>query len=125
MLVLLKGLLNIAGLQYAASRSARLPRRKQKHALTVRQLVEAVVRASRGLPGMENCLVRALALQALLRRYRHAGQLRLGVRRHPDGVFCAHAWVEHEGQVLIGHVPALAHYEPLSGDEKHTLLTIT
>ena len=29
-------------------------------------------------------------------------RLQLGVRRQPDGTVIAHAWVEKDGQVLIG-----------------------
>lgn len=104
-------LLKRGDLHRAVSWGSRLPRRRRGHAITARQLAEAVVRVSRHVPGQPTCLARALAVQALLRRYRHAGQLRFGARRNLDGVFDAHAWVEHEGQVLIGHAPA--HYRPL------------
>lgn len=48
------------------------------------------------------CLPQALVAQALLRRYGLPGILRVGVARSPDGAFEAHAWVEREGQIVVG-----------------------
>ena len=112
-LVLLKLLLGSAGLQRALWWSTRLPHCRNQTA-SAKQLSEAVVRVSRHFPGRTTCLTRALALHMLLRRYRHAARLRLGVQRSPDGAFGAHAWIEHEGQVLIGHAPTTARYKPLT-----------
>jgi len=60
----------------------------------------AVEVASRYLPGAATCLVRALAAQALL-----AGRdshLRIGVSKGEHGRLAAHAWVESEGEIVIG-----------------------
>jgi hypothetical protein len=61
----------------------------------------AVEVAARRVP-RATCLVRALAAQALLARHGHASQLRLGVARGAGRAFEAHAWLEGNGQVLIG-----------------------
>jgi hypothetical protein len=61
----------------------------------------AVGVAGRILP--ENtCLVRALAAQVLLARRGHPSELRVGVASGSGRAFEAHAWLEWNGQVLIG-----------------------
>jgi hypothetical protein len=67
--------------------------------------------AARRVP-RATCLVRALAAQALLARHGHPSQLRLGVARGADRAFEAHAWLERDGQILIGGGPE-GRYVPL------------
>ena len=51
------------------------------------------------------CLVRAMALRALLERASiHGSEIRIGVRRR-DGVFAAHAWIRWNNQIL-GDLPS-------------------
>lgn len=51
------------------------------------------------------CLVRAMALRALLERADiHGSEIRIGVRRR-DGVFAAHAWIRWNNEVL-GDLPS-------------------
>jgi Transglutaminase-like superfamily len=71
----------------------------------------AVAVAGRRVPG-STCLVRALAAQGLFARYGYASQLRLGVARGSGRAFEAHAWLERDGQVLVGG-PVEARYVPL------------
>jgi hypothetical protein len=78
----------------APSRPAE-PRQRSEMA-TARWAVDAV---GRRLP-RATCLVRALALQHLLRQQGIAGQMRLGVAH--AGTFQAHAWVEVDGTPLTG-----------------------
>jgi hypothetical protein len=60
------------------------------------------------------CLTQALVAQALLRRHGLAGELRIGVGRGADGAFAAHAWVESEGEIIVGGPrDYLAHFVPL------------
>jgi hypothetical protein len=47
--------------------------------------------------GPDNCLTRSLYLWWLLQRKGIDSQVRIGVRIGKDGVFGAHAWVEHAG----------------------------
>lgn len=60
----------------------------------------AVAVAGRYVP-KATCLVKALAGQALLARRGHAARLCIGVAK-PEGRLEAHAWLEWEGQVLLG-----------------------
>jgi hypothetical protein len=80
---------------------------------TSRQIVWAVQRVSPRLPLSLACLARALAVGQMLGRRHLASQLRIGVLRDEQGEFRAHAWVECDGEVIIGDLPNLADYSPL------------
>jgi hypothetical protein len=73
----------------------------------------AIAVASRYVPRAQNCLVQALAAWTLLAGRHHAGLLHIGVTNGPDRRFRAHAWVEHDGKVLVGGAPDLASYTTL------------
>lgn len=75
------------------------------------RIVWAVRTASRSMPGA-TCLGSALALQRLLSAQGCATELHIGVAREPQGI-AAHAWVLHEGRVLIGE----------EGQDRYTILT--
>ena len=85
------------------------------------RLGRAVVRATARLPGDTKCLPQAVALQWMLRRRGIGARLVIAVALsehavHNDG---HHAWVERNGQMLVGHCKRSA-YRPLmvleSGD---------
>ena len=82
----------------------------------------AVSALGRRLP-MMTCLVQAIALQTLLAEHGDIAILRIGVRREvSDGSaprLLAHAWLERDGRVLIGHMPDLASYAALSAPADH------
>jgi hypothetical protein len=65
------------------------------------QIAWAIRTAGRYLPGGENCLGQSLATQAMLARRGFVSELHIGAARE-DGEFKAHAWVECEGQIIIG-----------------------
>lgn len=67
--------------------------------------------AVRRAPWIGNCLIRAVALEAALRRNGHAARIRYGVRKDRSE-FVAHAWVEWNR----GHVGYDAKFRPLSAD---------
>lgn len=62
----------------------------------------AVSTASDVVPGGSHCLSQALTLQVLMSRRGYSCQVCFGVQRGSGRDFMAHAWVEHEGAVLIG-----------------------
>ncbi len=70
--------------------------------VSVRQVVWAAVSAGHHSPLGTTCLTTALVAQALLGKYGHEAKLRIGVRRKETGEFTAHAWLEHEGKVIVG-----------------------
>ena len=75
----------------------------------------AVRVAGRYLPGAGNCLVQSLVAQAMLARRGYVSRLRLGVAHGDGGQFQAHAWVECDGQVIVGaeEVSRYAAFPPL------------
>jgi hypothetical protein len=85
--------------------------RSGHRARPIERLIWAVEVASRYIPGTK-CLASALALQRLLSAHGIACQLNIGVSHH-GGEFGAHAWVVHEGRILIGE----------EANRKYTLLT--
>jgi hypothetical protein len=81
----------------------------------VPRVVWAVGAAGRRLPGRTTCLADALVADAMLRRRRCASEIRFGVRpRQRPGRLDAHAWVEHEGRIVLGAVDQLSTYARLN-----------
>ena len=74
------------------------------------RLVEA---AARVYPLRATCLKKALVLYAVLTRRGLSARLLLGTAKE-DGKFRAHAWVEHEGKVVLGG-PGTDRYSLLCG----------
>jgi hypothetical protein len=70
--------------------------------------------ASRHTPGAKSCLTQALAAQVLLARRGYPALLRIGVAKGEREQFQAHAWVESEGNVVIGGSEQLGRYTPLA-----------
>jgi hypothetical protein len=60
-----------------------------------------ITRASQLVP-RSTCLTQALAAQALLAREGLPSRLRIGFARDEAGVLRGHAWLECEGQVVVG-----------------------
>ena len=92
----------------AARRRARTNGRARR---SVDQLAWAVSAASRRIP-RATCLTQALALQSLLIAEGDEPTLRLGVAKTSAGDLEAHAWLEHEGRIVIGG-PQSARFTPL------------
>lgn len=92
------------------SRGPAMERRRQQPSPD--ELARAVERA-RQLPGEYKCLPAAYALHVLLHRYGYASTVQVGVAHAQNGSVEAHAWVEHEGKILIGALPDLVRFVPL------------
>jgi len=74
---------------------------KDISAFEIKETVWAVDTAANLLPFELLCLPRALATKYLLRKV-PALSLEIGVEINPAKAFEAHAWVEKEGEILIG-----------------------
>jgi hypothetical protein len=85
------------------------------HADVVSTVAWSVTAAARRLPGM-SCLVEALAAQRMLRRRHVACDVRLGVHadRAQGTLPFAHAWLECQGQVVVGQVDDLGKFAVLT-----------
>jgi len=88
---------------------------------TTDQIVEAVNRSSCYLPGNPKCLARALTTQTLMSQYCYSAELRIGVAKGEQGQFEAHAWVESQGQIVIGNLTDLSRFTPMSSCERSRL----
>lgn len=78
------------------------------------RIIWAVEAAGRAIPGGGNCLVQALAAEALMLRAGYPCDLRIGVARDDASEMAAHAWlVAPDGKVLIGDFD-LDRYRPMA-----------
>jgi hypothetical protein len=68
---------------------------------SVEQIAWAANAAANYVPG-STCLVRALVGSVLCRRYGLPAEVRIGVGLDAQKNFEAHAWMESDGQVVIG-----------------------
>ena len=82
-------------------------------AFSPERVVWAVRAAGRRMPGGLLCLPQALAVKSLLERLGYRPVLHIGVAAPAPGDLRAHAWVEHEGHILVG-APGAEAYTPLA-----------
>jgi Transglutaminase-like superfamily len=80
---------------------------------SIDKIVWAVNVASYYMPGHVKCLARALTTKVLLNRYGYLPELRIAVAKGDRGQFEAHAWVENQGQIVIGQLGDLSRYTPM------------
>ncbi len=80
-----------------------------------------VERVARHLPGSYSCLPRALTAHLLCRRRGYEPVLRVGALRDSAGELQAHAWLEFQGQIVIGDLPNLGDYQQFDRAEELTL----
>ena len=102
-------------LPFPAARSAvhRLqPPARFVASVPVERVIWAVDAASRTIPGMKNCLVQAMAAEAMLSRAGHPCELHIGAAKNEAREFIAHAWLESGGRVLIGEFE-IGRYTPM------------
>ncbi len=85
--------------------------------LSQRQLIIrvqwAIDASCKFMPGSVKCLARALTMKTLLDRYNCPAKLVIGVDKNKVAQLEAHAWVEYEGHVVIGHLHDLNRFKPL------------
>jgi hypothetical protein len=80
---------------------------------TLTGIVWAVNLSTKFMPGGAKCLARALTTQILMQQQSYIGEICIGVAKGDRGNLEAHAWVEVQGNVVIGWLPDLARYKPL------------
>ncbi|MBV6623415.1 MAG: lasso peptide biosynthesis B2 protein [Rivularia sp. (in: Bacteria)] len=85
-------------------------------ALSPSKIVSAINLTTRNMPGGAKCLARALTVRTLMSRYGYAPELCIGVAKNEEK-FEAHAWIEYQGQVIVGFLPDLPRYIPLPSIE--------
>lgn len=117
---------------------ARPPAGKQPGADDLYRVLTAVDISARYTPLASTCLTQALTGKVLLARSGIPADLQIGVGRGTAGQLEAHAWVVHQGKVVIGDRHDLSRYqvftnlkESLDGDaciptgERRKILTNT
>lgn len=77
------------------------------------KIIWAVDASTRYIPGGAKCLARALTCQVMMIRRSYSPELRIGVAKTETGKFEAHAWIESQGQVVIGYLNNLSSFTPL------------
>jgi hypothetical protein len=81
--------------------------------LSVKQIVWAIELSTQFSPGGAKCLARALTMQTLMQQQGYDSQLQIGVIHQPTEEFQAHAWIEYQGEIVIGMLPDLEKYKAL------------
>jgi Transglutaminase-like superfamily len=79
-------------------------KRSARHPAPQERLTWAVQSVSRYVPGVR-CLAQAIVLKALLQRHGYPACIQMGFGKDGDANFKGHAWVECQGQVLLGGGP--------------------
>ena len=97
-----------------AAISANWSQHEVKNPISVAAIIWCVTVASYYTPGKAKCLVKALTTQLLLNRYGYSHQLHIGVALNQAQVLEAHAWIEYEEHVIMGSLPDLSRFKPLS-----------
>jgi transglutaminase superfamily protein len=82
-------------------------RGKEKVKIPVKRVAWTVSMASRYVPNGKNCLLRAATTHHLLKRIGHPSVLHIGVDSSTQGTLDAHAWVESNGEVVVGNLSDL------------------
>lgn len=80
-------------------------------------VVWAVESVSRHMPGHPKCLARALTTKVLLHQQGYVSKLQIGVAKSDNGSLNAHAWIEYDGQIIIGNLRDLSRFIPLPSVE--------
>ena len=76
-------------------------------------IVDAIGRIGRLLAPLRiNCLPQALVGYKLLRQKKFDVKLKIGVMKNPGDQLVAHAWLEYQGQVMLGDLQYLGRFSP-------------
>jgi len=105
----------LAYLKRLQLQTSEAPKSGENSEVSATQIAWAIRSVGRYLPGGGNCLVQSLAGQFMLARRGYASQLHIGAARE-DGEFKAHAWVECQGQIIIG-AAGVSQYTPFPNME--------
>jgi hypothetical protein len=81
----------------------------------------AVRRCAANLMPRYTCLPQALVGYLLCMRYGYRVRLRAGIVRRKDKEFLAHAWLEHDGEVVLGDLPHLSEFAAFDRAEELVL----
>ncbi|MBW4612041.1 MAG: lasso peptide biosynthesis B2 protein [Desmonostoc vinosum HA7617-LM4] len=77
------------------------------------KIIWAVNVSTRYIPSGAMCLARALTCQVLMSRRSYSPELCIGVAKTDKGKLEAHAWVESQGQIIVGDLTDLGRFTRL------------
>ena len=80
---------------------------------SLRKVLQAINMSSQLMPGKVKCLARALTARSLGLRFGYPLSIHIGVAKQSLQQLEAHAWVEYQGQVVMGAIPQLGRFVPL------------
>lgn len=89
--------------------------------VSTRAIILAVYRSGKYQPGNPMCLARALTTSVLMGVYDLPHKIHIGVAKAENGIE-AHAWVVSEGHVIVGNLPDLSRYTPMSSQGKGMII---
>jgi len=99
-------------LRVVLSRFENIKENRESCALSADRVVWAIKVSSFVVPAA-TCLVQALSAKLLLTRRGYRPVLRIGVAKSKNGQLDAHAWLENEGQVVLGELRDRSRYSSL------------
>jgi hypothetical protein len=81
--------------------------------ISLENIIWALNMSTHYIPGGAKCLARALTCRVFMSRYNYTSQLYIGVAKGEDEGLKAHAWIESQGQVVVGNLPDLCEFKKL------------
>lgn len=81
----------------------------------ITRIVRSVRSVSRFIPHA-TCLTQALAASLLMRSIGQDSELKIGVTKDDASRLRAHAWLEKDGQIILGELPDQGRFVPLRAD---------
>ena len=100
----------------------KIPHTPEQTNQVVRQVIWSVEKSARLMPGGAKCLAKALTTQVLMERRGCDCAFKIGVAKTDKGELEAHAWIEKDGQVIMGMLPDLDRFKSLPPLEKPSTL---
>jgi hypothetical protein len=79
----------------------------------INEIIRAVDVSGRFLIRQRPCLTTAMVAQMMLAQQGYDTTLRIGVARQTPKSIQAHAWLEREGQIVIGRIPGMNRFTVL------------
>jgi Transglutaminase-like superfamily len=80
------------------------------------QRIAGIVNSAGRITPCSTCLSKALAGYTLLAKHGHKARLHIGVSKDDDRNLKAHAWLSHNGEVILGSVPDLERFQEFPQD---------
>jgi hypothetical protein len=84
-----------------------------RRSIPLDKIIWAVNMSGHYTPGGAKCLAKALTTEVLMDWQGYTPQLRIGVAKGGEESIQAHAWIEYQGQVVMGNLSNLSSFQAL------------